>query len=119
MNQVSRRVLTRCANAQLQHLAIAHRTNIPGGALDQRTTVENVDVVTMLEAFSLEHTQRRFGVWVNPSDDRSCPLRQQAGWQRKLGHQFRDEGLVTQPCEVVGIGKIHLEEVPSQAFPER
>lgn len=31
MDQVSRRLLPQCANAQLQHLAVAHRSDVPGG----------------------------------------------------------------------------------------
>ncbi|MNE26656.1 hypothetical protein D3C80_1200310 [compost metagenome] len=46
-------------------------------------------------------------------------LGEEAGVQRKLGHQLGDKGLIADTGEVVSLAELHFEEVPAQAFPER
>ena len=53
------------------------------------------------------------------ADHRTRILGQEAGVHRELGHQLGDKGLVAHTGEVVSLAELHLEEVSTQAFPER
>ena len=56
---------------------------------------------------------------MHPADYGTCILGQKAGIERKLGHQLGNEGLVADAGEVVRLGELHFEEMPTEAFPER
>ncbi len=119
MDDERRGVIARRADGQHQRFAVTHRADLAGFAFDGRAGVEDVDVTLVAEAFALEHRQCRLGVRVHLADDVARVRREEAGVQREFRHQFGDECLVADAGQVIGLAEFHLEEVPTEAFPER
>ena len=99
--------------------AFIQGADILGPGRDQRTTVEDVDIAVIVEAFPFQQLARTTPIAVGLSDDVTCAFRQQVDIEKVLRSQIQDELVVRGRAERIGLVEIHAEEGTGDVIEER